>query len=148
MKLAVLIIVVGLVAALIYPRVAPLKQTKFHTRSEVTAPGDYETANSYRIVREVTVAPEKVLGVVKDLAMQTPRTELFAGSIDAQFVTFETRSKWFGFPDYTTVQIITDDDDTLLEIYGRARFGVSDLGVNRKRVLRWLDELGLLTVAA
>ena len=42
-----------------------------------------------------------------------------------------------GFPDYTTVQL---KDDRLM-IWARLRFGRSDLGVNRRRVDRWLADL-------
>lgn len=148
MKWAAIIFLIGLCAALVYPRVAPVDVAKFHRAAEIMAPGDYETSNSFKIVREVTVAPEQVLNVVHDLASQTPRTEVFAGSIEELFITYETRSRWFSFPDYTTVQVVEGDTETMIEIFGRARFGFSDLGVNRQRILRWLDGLGLLTVVA
>ena len=52
-------------------------------------------------------------------------------------VTYVTRSKWMGFPDYTTVR----NSEEVLELWARSRFGQSDLGVNRARVEDWLQRL-------
>ena len=59
---------------------------------------------------------------------------VLAGSVEEGMVTYITRSAVFGFPDYTTVRQRGDE----LEIYGRLRMGYSDLGVNGKRIDRWL----------
>ncbi|CUH80950.1 hypothetical protein TRM7557_03150 [Tritonibacter multivorans] len=67
----------------------------------------------------------------------TPRTSVLAGSVAEGRVTYITRSLVWNFPDYTTVQQKGDD----LLIFARLRFGGSDLGVNRKRVSRWLDQM-------
>ena len=67
----------------------------------------------------------------------TPRTSVLAGSVAEGRVTYITRSLVWNFPDYTTVQ---QKGDYLL-IFARLRFGGSDLGVNRKRVSRWLDQM-------
>ena len=72
------------------------------------------------------------------IILETPRTEVLAGAPSEGRVTYITRSMWFGFPDYTTVQL----EDDGLEIYGRLRFGQSDQGVNRARVEGWLDRIG------
>jgi uncharacterized protein (DUF1499 family) len=50
---------------------------------------------------------------------------------------YVTRSAVFGFPDYTTLRRAGDQ----LEIYGRLRFGKSDLGVNATRIDGWLMRL-------
>jgi len=50
-------------------------------------------------------------------------------------ITYVTRSRVFGFPDYTTVR----QAGPQLEIYGRLRFGRSDLGVNAARIDGWLQ---------
>lgn len=68
----------------------------------------------------------------------TPRTQVLAGSLDEGRVTYVTRSKLWGFPDYATVE--TRDGDLL--IHARLRFGSSDMGVNRARVSDWLARLG------
>ena len=67
-------------------------------------------------------------------ARATTRTSVLAGSVGEGMVTYITRTKVFGFPDYTTAQ---QDGDTL-RIYARLRFGRRDFGVNKSRVDGWL----------
>ncbi len=74
-------------------------------------------------------------------ALATPRTTLLAGSAGEGLLTFQTRSLIWGFPDYTTVTV----ENGLLIVYGRLRFGRSDIGVNKARILSWLASLGPLT---
>nr|WP_303626490.1 DUF1499 domain-containing protein [Roseovarius sp. M141] len=66
-----------------------------------------------------------------------PRTHVLAGSVECGMVTYVTRSKVFGFPDYTTVAQRGAD----LALYARLRYGKSDMGVNKARVERWLVAL-------
>lgn len=77
------------------------------------------------------------LARLDSIIRETPRTKVLAGRLDEGHLTYVTRSAVFGFPDYTTVQLT----DGQIKIFGRLRFGRSDLGVNRKRVDRWLDAL-------
>ncbi len=68
------------------------------------------------------------------------RIEVVAGSATDGFVTYLQRSYIFGFPDYVSVRFIDlPDGGSTLGIFSRARFGQSDLGVNEKRVARWID---------
>ncbi|WP_428515957.1 DUF1499 domain-containing protein [Roseovarius sp.] len=67
----------------------------------------------------------------------TSRTTVLAGSVDEGMITYVTRSALWGFPDYTTVA----HRDGRIVLYGRARFGKSDLGVNAKRLDGWLAQL-------
>ncbi|PVA11798.1 DUF1499 domain-containing protein [Pelagivirga sediminicola] len=66
-----------------------------------------------------------------------PRTRVLAGSVAEGMVTYVTRSRVFGFPDYTTVAQRGGD----LVLHARLRYGKSDMGVNKARVERWLDAL-------
>ena len=51
-------------------------------------------------------------------------------------------SALFRFPDVITVEFVTlAPDRSSLTIYSRSRYGRSDFGVNRRRVLRWLSRL-------
>jgi uncharacterized protein (DUF1499 family) len=52
-------------------------------------------------------------------------------------ITYITRTKIIGFPDYTTVQ----QDGDVLRIHGRLRFGRKDFGVNKARVDGWLAQM-------
>ncbi len=63
-----------------------------------------------------------------------PRTQVLAGSVSDGHVTYVTRSAFWGFPDYTTMQLV----DGQIRMFARLRFGASDLGVNGKRLERVL----------
>lgn len=72
------------------------------------------------------------------VAAAWPRTRLLAGSIKEGRLTYVTRSRLWGFPDYTTIEQRPDG----VAIYARLRFGRSDLGVNGERVKAWIAALG------
>ena len=59
------------------------------------------------------------------------------------------RSALFRFPDLVTVEFVAlAPDRSSLALYSRARYGRSDFGVNRRRVLRWLSRLPQIAGAA
>ncbi len=134
----IILIVAGLVA---YVRFAPTDIARWHQVPEVTAPGDTEGPGSFLAVRRINAPAADVLGRVEQRALATPRTRLLAGSVAEGMITFQTRSLLWGFPDHTTVAVQGD----LLVIYGRLRFGQSDMGVNKARVESWLETLAPLT---
>ncbi|MCC1481585.1 DUF1499 domain-containing protein [Roseibaca sp. Y0-43] len=68
-------------------------------------------------------------------------TTLLAGSVAEGHMTFLSRSRLMGFPDYTTVLIEPAGDGAMLTAFARARFGYSDMGVNRARLDGWIAEL-------
>lgn len=120
------------VVAMGYVRLAPSDPVEWHQMPD--APQDKDFANG--VIRVVETGPNG-LAELDAIATATPHTERRFGSIDEGMVTYVTRSVVFGFPDYTTARQTGDT----LEIYGRARFGKSDLGVNRERVESWIDAL-------
>ncbi len=122
-----LLIVVGLAMGA-YIRLAPSDPVRWHV-----APEDTERDLKGGVVRVVETGPDGLARLDK-IARATPRTSVLAGSLEEGMITYITRTKVFGFPDYTTVQL---DGDTL-RIYARLRFGRKDFGVNRDRVTQWL----------
>jgi uncharacterized protein (DUF1499 family) len=66
-----------------------------------------------------------------------PRTTLLAGSIAEGHLTYVTRSKWMGFPDYTTLE---QSGDTI-KMFARLRFGRQDMGVNAARLRKLITAL-------
>ena len=57
-------------------------------------------------------------------------------------VSWVQTSAVFGFPDYVSIKVIPlGEGQSTLAVFSRARLGVSDLGVNEKRVEAWLAEL-------
>lgn len=77
-----------------------------------------------------------------DSALAEPRTKLAEGSAEDLAFRLVQKSALLRFADDIDVQIIPlGDDRSTLAIYSRSRVGYSDLGVNRKRIERWLAGL-------
>jgi Protein of unknown function (DUF1499) len=84
---------------------------------------------------------DTVLARLDAVALATPRTERLAGSVKDGRITWVTRSKLMGYPDYTTAQVMTGPG---LCVFGRQRFGSRDWGVNAARIGGWMQQvLGL-----
>jgi uncharacterized protein (DUF1499 family) len=66
-----------------------------------------------------------------------PRVRVLTGAVAEGHITYVTRSRVFGFPDYITVKQIGPE----LIILSRLRFGRSDMGVNAARLNNWLEPL-------
>ena len=126
----ILAIVVGFLA---YVRLAPSDVARFHVVPEVTS--DKDMAGG---AKRVIAGDAEVLAKLDAIAMSTPRTKVLAGSVSEGHVTYITRSRLIGFPDYTTLYL----DAGRLMLFARLRFGRSDLGVNRARLEGWLKQLG------
>jgi uncharacterized protein (DUF1499 family) len=118
----------------------------------LTAPTP-STPNSYRVAPvdadidrnadapTFTLSAAELATAFDRIALADARTEVLAGSADEGFVTYVQRSAFFAFPDYISVRFIDTDAGSTLAVFSRSRFGQSDLGVNKKRVTRWLGEL-------
>ncbi len=121
-------IVLGLVvAAVAYVRLAPIDLDRWHV--PVTATADKNgTGNAVRIIP----AGEGVMARLDNAMMAEPATSRIAGSVAEGHVTYVSRSKWWGFPDFTTIQQVDDE----IRMFARLRFGASDFGVNAKRLER------------
>jgi hypothetical protein len=83
--------------------------------------------------------PQRILARLDAVAMASPRTIRIAGSPEEGRITWETRSKLIGFPDYTTAQVTETSGMTRLDIIARQRFGAGDMGVNAARLKDWLS---------
>ena len=138
-----LILIVIALGLWLYVRFAPQDAAQWHKLPNVSEPSDTATIGSFLAVRRMTAPADEVIAALDKIAMATPRTRRVAGQVDEEMVTYQTRSKLWGFPDHTTVGTQGD----LLVVYGRLRFGRSDLEVNKARILTWLDALGPLTEA-
>lgn len=130
MKLWLALILIGIVAGMAYVRLAPSDPARWHGMTETIAPGDL-AGGALRVVAGDLAALDAIIRA-------TPRTQVLAGDVAQGMITYVTRSRVFGFPDYTTVR----QDGARLEIHGRLRFGKSDLGVNAARIDGWLQRLG------
>ena len=134
------------ISGLVYVRFAPDDIAAVHVRPPVVLDMDRILKFDHRKLRAVIHAsPVKtVLEQMNTVALDTPRTQVLAGSIQENLLTYVTRSNVFGFPDYTTVFIEPDGQGSRLTIHARQRFGKADFGVNASRVRDWLSRLEAL----
>lgn len=88
--------------------------------------------------------PARELLASLDAAVRTePRVKVVADSTDGGRITYVQRSAIIGFPDYISVTAVETEAGSGLILWSRARYGYSDLGVNRARLQRWLAAAGL-----
>jgi uncharacterized protein (DUF1499 family) len=110
------------------------------------------TPNSYRVGPDGTTEADAMaptfplsatdLAVKFDAIARGAGSAVVGGSVAEGHVSYVQTSGLFGFPDYVSVKFIEiDAANSTLAIFSRSRLGKSDLGVNKKRVEAWLDQL-------
>ncbi len=151
MGLFVAFAIIALLGLMAYIRLAPSDPALWHVnlhenrpealRYTLMPPGTDPvrplTGGAYADLFMMQAEARQTLIRLNTIALADPRTMLFAGSPEAGHVTWITRSALWGFPDYTTAQVTPSG----LTLYGRLRFGRSDLGVNAARLRDWLSRL-------
>jgi uncharacterized protein (DUF1499 family) len=101
--------------------------------------GTCANATQHRTSPEYAMPAPELARTLLDIALAEPRTELAEGSADDLAFRLVQKSALFRFADDIDVQVIPlGEDRSTVAIYSRSRVGYSDLGVNRKRVERWL----------
>ncbi len=136
---SVIVLLSILMAVALYVRLAPSDPARWHVDPRAA---DAPDAGGYRTELSLPLSPEDALEAFERIALATTRTHLLAGSPQDGRITFVTRSRLWGFPDYTTVAAMPAPGGSQLVVLARLRFGGGDMGVNRDRVTRWLEELG------
>jgi uncharacterized protein (DUF1499 family) len=125
---------------MVYIRLAPSDPARWHIALDPRPPSmsqislDRVIALEGAAYTDLPLVPD-IFAQLKSIAAATPRTSIL--SEDTNHITFVTRSKWLGFPDYTTAQITPSG----LTLFARLRFGRSDLGVNAARLAEWRNLL-------
>lgn len=141
--LALGVVVLGFAA---YVRLAPSDRAVWHVSPVTGAPADcvvQAAEDSARLACVLAAPPAEVLARLYAVAMATPRTQRLAGSVDEGRITWITRTRLWGFPDYTTAEARPDGMGTRLDLYARQRIGSNDWGVNATRLGAWKAALGL-----
>ncbi len=121
------LIIGAIIAGLLWVRFAPSDPARWHVPV-----GEAEDVTGAGWAARVIKARPGTLGKLHKAMLGLPRTELLAGSMEARRLTYITRSRWIGFPDYTTIE----QDGDYIKLYARLRFGSSDFGVNGARLDR------------
>ncbi|MEE4348160.1 MAG: DUF1499 domain-containing protein [Paracoccaceae bacterium] len=116
----------------LWVRLAPSDPARWHVAVGDAGNRDFAGA----VIRTIPAQPGDMTRLDR-IIRATPRTTLLAGTPEEGMVTYITRSRIWGFPDYTTIQATPG----AILLHGRLRFGSSDLGVNRARVEGWIAAL-------
>ncbi|MDE3240986.1 MAG: DUF1499 domain-containing protein [Paracoccaceae bacterium] len=148
MRMAGLILVLLIAAAMAYVRLSPNAPARWH-QDPMTA-GQPGMSNGYLLrptggdaaAPDYAMTPEALAEKIDKVALSWPRTHLFAGSVQAGFMTYITRTRLWGFPDFTSVKVLPAPGGATFAAFARSRFGKSDLGVNKARLAAWLKDLG------
>jgi len=85
--------------------------------------------------------PDAVFAALLALAEGFPRTWRLAAWPERRQAQWVERSPLVNYPDIITSECVATPEGTSLFLYSRSLFGYSDLGVNGKRVARWLEAL-------
>jgi len=135
---ALFVLFIGLAT---YVRVASFDPTLWHVDPETAAdPGGRGV-----LLRETSdMPPEAALSALDKIVLATPRSRRIAGDAASGLVTYEVRTKLMRYPDYATIKAKPTDQGSELVILSRARFGQSDLGVNKARLDGWLEQFKAL----
>ncbi|MDP2739768.1 MAG: DUF1499 domain-containing protein [Pseudorhodobacter sp.] len=140
------LLLVALLGAAVLVRLAPTDPAAWHVDpTTITKP---DKPNHWLLAMggdappmALALPPGQAAARLDAIALATPRTVRLAGQ--GAHVTYVTRSALWGFPDYTSVKITPTATGSQLSFFARARFGRSDMGVNRARLEDWLHQLAL-----
>ena len=136
-----ILIVLGFAA---YVRLAPSDPARWHRAAAIPGTESKQLKGGYIWRKAVAGDGRAELARLDAAASAAPRTSRLAGTVEEGQITYVTRSAAWGFPDYTTASLQqAEDGRTYLEIYGRLRFGRSDMGVNARRVKGWVADAQL-----
>lgn len=141
------LIVFVAVLGMAYIRLAPSDQTVWHTDPETTQ--STGKPNDYRLVGDASqvynIAASELANLVDDFIQNQPRVIRLAGQVDELLITYVQRTPIMGYPDYITIKIIQQGaSQSKLAIFSRSRFGHSDFGVNKRRIVEWVTAIQIL----
>ena len=145
-KLVGLALLLGSVAVLAYIRLAPSDPARWHEDPRLVSRPNTPNFHLIRMVggdampQVFQMTPEELAERVDEVARADGAT-LLAGSLRDLHMTYLSRTPLMGYPDYTSVLIEPAGEGAMLLAFARARFGHSDMGVNRARMERWLEAL-------
>ena len=87
-------------------------------------------------------ALDRVIETMQEMGMEVVNVDRSNGVVEATDTTF-----WFGFGDDVVVRVRGDADGSLIDAHSVSRVGISDLGTNARRLLRFLETFGAATEA-
>ena len=94
------------------------------------------------VIPAFTCDATRLCDALRDIALAEPRTKLQSESPDENHLSFVQRTAFWHFPDDIVAEIsASENGGAALMLSSKARYGMMDFGVNRRRVKRWLAAL-------
>ena len=141
-----LVILAVIAAGMLWIRFSPIDRDRWHIDpAEAEGPEDSGIRLIGLQAPRYPADTDTVLITMSEIALDEPRTKVLDGDIEEGMITFVTRSRVFGFADFTTVKAVSEGAVTKLSIISRSQVGTrgNDWGVNAAKVDRWLQEMRL-----
>jgi len=108
----------------------------------VAAPAGTAPSERDRISPTFACGALELFEMMRETALAQPRTKMLSQSPEELHMVLVQRTKFWRFPDDISVEIIAlEDGGATLMLSSKARYGVEDFSVNRRRVERWLTAL-------
>jgi uncharacterized protein (DUF1499 family) len=112
----------------------------------LVAPPDRCSARPDEAAPVFALPAARLYEIARAALAREPRAELVHEDGRALRLVLVQRSRLFRFPDTVTVQVFPlAGGGATLGVYSAAKYGRSDLGVNKRRVRRWLGLLARAT---
>lgn len=145
-KLVAIVVLLGVAGVMLFVRLSPNAPADWHEDPGLVKRPSKPNAHLVRLVGGDEIAPiyaltPEALAERIDQIAREDGAVLFAGSVVDGHMTYITRSPIMGFPDFTSVKVSRAGGGATFSAFARARFGYSDMGVNRARLKRWTAAL-------
>ena len=118
--------------------------TSWKRNQYLVTPDDYCSARAHMDSPTFDLSVEELRERWMTMIASQPRVETRKADDAAMQYEFIQRTKLLRFPDIITVRFIPlEQRRSTLAVYSRSRYGRRDFGVNKDRVLAWLEALAL-----
>jgi hypothetical protein len=142
MRIVIVLAVVlsaAVIGAAVYFRSVALPADVWHVDpGTVTPPASPNFALLAGDGAPVIAADADVVAARLDAVARAEGAVPIGGAPGEGHVSYVARSRIMGFPDVISIRLAPVEGGTRLEVFSRARFGYSDMGVNAARVARWV----------
>lgn len=108
----------------------------------LAAPEAWKHPSAQLSVNDYAVGAGRLRQALVEIVQNEPRTRIHEHDVEELRLEIEERSRVFGFRDLIDVEIQSlGPERSTLGLYSRSTLGFIDLGVNRRRIERWLNIL-------
>jgi uncharacterized protein (DUF1499 family) len=138
----VVVILVAVLGAAIYFRSVSMPAEVWHVDPAAVTPPQSPNFE-LRVGQDAPVfdMAADALAARIDAVATAEGARMIGGALAEGQMTYVARTRIMGYPDAVSIRLVPVGEGTRMEIFSRARFGYSDMGVNAARVDRWIAAL-------